>query len=74
MKTKSATFGKSVFNSRKWYLRETSLKESDSIMCLGICVSNNNKAHSDARIKATRRAFYALQSASVFLKALSQRH
>lgn len=70
IKTECATFGKSLFNNRKWYLGGTCLNETDSIMYLGICLSNNNKAHSNARIKATRRAFYALQSAGVFLKGI----
>ena len=67
-KTICITFGKSSFINRKWFLEDTCLQETNSITYLGVCLSNNNKTHGEARIKATRRAFFALKSSGVFSK------
>ena len=69
-KTVCVTFGKSKFVQRKWYLDNTCLQEKDSIKYLGVCLSNNPKEHANARISATRRAFFALKSAGVFAKGV----
>ena len=65
-KTLCMTLGKSNFPKRQWCLNGVELKETTSLKYLGVYLSNDAKAHVNERIKATRRSFYALKSASVF--------
>jgi hypothetical protein len=62
-KTKCVTFGKCLFSERKWELDGVHLDEVDHVIHLGVVLANNATSH--ARIKATRRAFYALQGAGL---------
>ena len=39
--------------------------QKDIIVYLGVTLSNNTKAHTQERIKSTRRALYALQGAGL---------
>ena len=64
-KTKCVTFGKSRFTDRSWHLDGVNLEETDAIVHLGVVLANDTKSHSEARMKATRRAFYSLQSAGL---------
>ena len=65
------TFGKSNFKERQWQLGGSILQEANTIKYLGVHLSGNNKEHMDARVKATRAAFFALKSAGVFSKDTS---
>ncbi len=69
-KTLCMTFGKSTFTKQKWHLDDVYLKQTNQIIYLGVALSNNGKAHSEERIKATRRAFYALQNAGMCAKGV----
>ena len=64
-KTKCITFGKSSFHDRLWNLEGTLLEESDHVSHLGVILSDNPRRHTDSRIKAAKRAFYALQGAGL---------
>ena len=65
-KTHCITFGKCKTPNKRWFLGGAELKQTESIMYLGVALSDSQKAHVDARIVATRKAFFALKSAGVF--------
>ena len=54
-----------MFSTKMWHLNGVNLKETDSVTYLGVILANNTNAHSEQRVKATRRAFYALQGSGV---------
>ena len=64
-KSQCVTFGKNMFSPKMWHLNGVNLKETDSVTYLGVLLANNTNAHSEQRVKATRRAFYALQGYGV---------
>ena len=70
-KTKCITFGKSPFEDRLWNLEGTILDESEHVAHLGVILSNNPREHTDSRIKAARRAFYALQGVGLCINGSS---
>ena len=59
------TFGNSSFRSKKWNIHDALLIDKDSIVNVGVTLSNNTKAHTQERIKSTRRALYGLQGAGL---------
>ena len=65
MKTECITFGKNPFKDRKWCLENSELKQVSRITYLGVVLSVRPNIHSDERIKAVKRAFYALQGAGL---------
>ena len=65
-KTQCVIYGKNTFVSNPlWYLNNVELQVANEITYLGICLSNNPSGHSNMRIKACRKAFYALQSSGL---------
>ena len=59
-------FGRCTFaNSPHWQLNGSILRNEPNINYLGTVLSNNPKAHIDARVQAARRAFYGLQSSGM---------
>jgi len=54
-------FGQTYFQPKRWYLEGIRLEEDDHITHLGVILANDTYSHATARIKATRRSFYALQ-------------
>ena len=60
------TFGRCTFaNSPHWQLNGSILRDEPNVNYLGTVLSNNPKAHTDARVQAARRAFYGLQSSGL---------
>ena len=60
-KTKRVTFGPSPYKYRSWYMEGVRLDEVDQVTHLRVILAKDAQSHAAARIKATRRAFYALQ-------------
>ena len=65
------TFGKSHFSGRAWLLDGVKLAETDSIVYLGVTLTNDTTSHAAERVKATRRAFFALQGAGLCVNGLN---
>jgi hypothetical protein len=70
-KTQCMTFGKSNFSGRAWRLDGIQLDETDSIVYLGVTLTNDTTSHAAERIKAARRAFFALQGAGMCVNGLN---
>ena len=65
-KTICTTFGRcTLANSPHWQLNGSILRDEPNVNYLGTVLSNNPKAHIDARLQAARRAFYGLQSSGM---------
>ena len=65
-KTICTTFGRcTLANSPHWQLNGSILRDEPNVNYLGTVLSNNPKAHTDARVQAARRAFYGLQSSGM---------
>jgi hypothetical protein len=64
-KTKCVTFGQSPFQHKRWFLEGIRLEEDDHVTHLGVILANDAHSHTTNRIKATRRAFYALRGAGL---------
>ena len=65
-KTICRTFGRCTFaNSPHCKLNGSILRDEPNVNYLGTELSNNPKAHIDARVQAARRALYCLQSSGM---------
>ena len=65
-KTICTTFGRcTLANSPHWQLNGSILRDEPNVNYLGTVLSNNPKAHIDARLQAARGAFYGLQSSGM---------
>ena len=60
-----STLGKSNFATREWAINDVKPRDTDSVVYMGVSLSNDNKVHREDRINATPRACYALQGAGV---------
>lgn len=71
-KTVCCTFGQSTLSPKpQWTLNGEVLKQEESLVYLGVTLSNNKDAHTNARIRACQRAFFSLQGAGLRPHGLS---
>ena len=59
------TFGSSNFTVKEWYLNGKVLAEENQITHLGVVLTNDSCSHTNSRISAMRKAFYALQGSGL---------
>ena len=66
LKTNCVTYGQTFFEKTPtWFLGSDALCSTDRISYLGAVLSNASADHVNERIKATRKAFYLLQSSGL---------
>ena len=59
------TFGKCSIKEKRWFLNGEALVEEDQITHLGVILANDNNTHTNSRVLAMRKAFYALQGSGL---------
>ena len=55
------TFGSCNLKEKQWYLNGQTLLQENQITHLGVVLANDNHSHTNSRLHATSKAFYALQ-------------
>ena len=66
-KTKCMTFGSCNLKEKQWFLNGQALVQENQITHLGVVLANDNHSHTNSRLQAMRKAFYALQGSGLCL-------